>query len=105
MDSVCLLDTEEEWEAARVVGDAVELSGAVARGREGTVRIDQLVFAGPGCLTWQEVNAAEARGQSNAITQVLSRRGYISTRVRSQVTDVLDTPCARVGLRHVGLPR
>lgn len=69
---------------AQVLGDYVKLSG-----REGTVPIDQLVLAGPAYLAWQEDNAAEARGQSNVITQVLSRRGRISTTVRSLVTSFL----------------
>lgn len=83
---VRVLGTDGDWEVASVLGDAVEL-----RGREGTVPVDQLVFAGPGFLAWQEANAAEARGQSNVITRVLSRRGYISTRVRSVVTDFQST--------------
>lgn len=83
-DRVRVLDTDGDWEVARVVGDDVEL-----RGREGTVPIEQVVLAGPRHLAWQEVNTAVARGQSNAITQVLCGQGHFSRQVRCLVSDFL----------------
>lgn len=73
-----------DWEVKCVLGRYAELEG-----REGTVPIAHLIFAGPAHVAWQEVSAAEARGQSNVITRVLCRRGFISTHVRSLVTSFL----------------
>lgn len=83
-DRVCVLDTDGDWEVASVVGEDVGVDG-----RKGTVPVRHVVFAGPARLAWQEANSAEARGQSNVITQVLCCRGYISTTVRSRITSFL----------------
>lgn len=60
---VRVLRMNGDWVVASVVGDDVELAG-----REGRVRIWEVMFAGAGYVAWQEAGAAEARGQSNAIT-------------------------------------
>lgn len=83
-DWVRVLDTERDCEVTAVDGDDVELCG-----RDGTVPNGQLVFAGPCHLAWHEASAAEAHGQSNIITQVLCRRGYVSVRVRALVANFL----------------
>lgn len=89
-DTVRICDTIGDWQVAEMDGDKVFLCG-----RKESVSVSDIVLAGPARLAWHEVYAAEARGQSGDLIELLAQSGFISVKVRSLVGDFLAT--RRVG--------